>query len=388
MGTSRPPWSQQTKLVISLMLVAFVVYLLARFRIVIPPLILAVILAYVLSPLVNLLQNQLRIHRTIAILLSYLLMIGVMITIPIVIIPILGSQVSVLNLDIQRLITQVESFLGNSTTFLGQNINIDALVERASGSLQNLLEPFVGQTLGLVVDVISSIVWVVFILVVAFYLIKDSAKLKVWFEEHIPPDYREDYVRLLEEINEIWSAFFRGQLILGVVVGTAFTIVGFILGLPFALAMGVFAGFMEFLPSVGHAIWLTVASILAFFIGSTWIPVPNLIFMLIIIGLHLFFEQFDLNYLIPRIIGRRVHLPPLVVILGIVSGAVLAGILGILLAAPTIASARVLGRYVYANLFDLDPFPQESTSPLPPPNPRWWHRTKIFKYKRKPSDNN
>lgn len=370
------------------MLVAFVVYLLARFRIVIPPLILAVILAYVLSPLVNLLQNQLRIHRTIAILLSYLLMIGVMITIPIVIIPILGSQVSVLNLDIQRLITQVESFLGNSTTFLGQNINIDALVERASGSLQNLLEPFVGQTLGLVVDVISSIVWVVFILVVAFYLIKDSAKLKVWFEEHIPPDYREDYVRLLEEINEIWSAFFRGQLILGVVVGTAFTIVGFILGLPFALAMGVFAGFMEFLPSVGHAIWLTVASILAFFIGSTWIPVPNLIFMLIIIGLHLFFEQFDLNYLIPRIIGRRVHLPPLVVILGIVSGAVLAGILGILLAAPTIASARVLGRYVYANLFDLDPFPQESTSPLPPPNPRWWHRTKIFKYKRKPSDNN
>jgi predicted PurR-regulated permease PerM len=94
--------------------------------------------------------------------------------------------------------------------------------------------------------------------------------------------------------------------------------------------------------------------------------------MLIVIGLHLIFEQFDLNYLIPRIIGRRVHLPPLVVILGIVAGAVLAGVLGILLAAPTIASARVLGRYVYANLFDLDPFPNTSTSPLPPPNPRWW----------------
>lgn len=388
METSRPRWSQQTKLVISLMLVALIVYLLSRFRIIIPPLILAVILAYVLSPLANLLQNRLRVHRSLAILLSYLFMIGIMVTIPIVIIPILGSQVTVLNLDFQQLVTRIESFIGNSVTFLGQTIDIDALVERASGSLQTLLEPFVSQTLGLVVEVISSIVWLIFILVVAFYLIKDSAKLKNWIENHIPPDYREDYVQLLEEINQIWSAFFRGQLILGLVVGTAFTIVGFILGLPFALAMGVFAGFMEFLPSIGHGIWLTVASILAFFIGSTWIPVPNWVFMLIIIGLHLFFEQFDLNYLIPRIIGRRVHLHPLVVILGIVSGAVLAGVLGILLAAPTIASARVLGRYVYASLFDLDPFPQASTSRLPPPNPRWWHRIKIFKYERKSSENN
>jgi predicted PurR-regulated permease PerM len=80
--------------------------------------------------------------------------------------------------------------------------------------------------------------------------------------------------------------------------------------------------------------------------------------MLIVMALHLVYQQFDLNYLIPRIIGRSVHLPPLVVILGIVSGAVLAGVLGIFLAAPTIASARVLGRYIFSNLFDLPPFPE------------------------------
>jgi predicted PurR-regulated permease PerM len=114
--------------------------------------------------------------------------------------------------------------------------------------------------------------------------------------------------------------------------------------------------------------------VLAFFVGSTWLPLPNWVFMLLVIGLHILFEQFDLNYLIPRIVGRSVHLPPLVVILGIVSGAVLAGVLGILLAAPTIASARVLGRYVYANLFDLSPFPDSLLTPLPPPNPQWWRR--------------
>ncbi len=141
---------------------------------------------------------------------------------------------------------------------------------------------------------------------------------------------------------------------------------------PFAFAMGVLAGLMEFLPSIGHGIWLTIATILALFAGSTWMNLPNWIFSLIIIGLHVVFQQFDLNYLIPRIIGRQVHLPPLMVILGIVAGAAMAGVLGVLLAAPTVASARVIGRYIFANLTDADPFPEMATSPLPPPNPRWW----------------
>ena len=139
--------------------------------------------------------------------------------------------------------------------------------------------------------------------------------------------------------------------------------------------MAVIAGLLEFLPSIGHGIWLVTASLLALFLGSTWMPIPNWAFALLIIGLHIFFQQFDLNYLIPRIIGSRVHLHPLVVILGIVTGALLAGVLGILLAAPTIASARVLGRYIYSNLVDKDPFPTEVAAPLPPPNPRWWKKT-------------
>jgi predicted PurR-regulated permease PerM len=146
--------------------------------------------------------------------------------------------------------------------------------------------------------------------------------------------------------------------------------------LPFALGMGIFAGLLEFIPSIGHGIWLVTASVLALTFGSTWLPIPNWVFTLIVIGLHLFYQQFDLNYLMPRIIGRRVQLPPLVIILGIVAGAFLAGVLGILLAAPTIASARVIGRYIYANLLDMDPFPVTMTQPTRPPEPYWWKRTR------------
>lgn len=375
MADQRPRWSSRTKIVISLLLLALGVYLLYRFSTILAPFVLALILAYVLSPLVNFFQVRLKIRRGLATLTAYVLLIGLLALLPVVIIPPLGEQFAGLNLDIQRFVLGVERLLGSSYTFAGQVIDLDALFQQALSSVQVLLEPFFGQTLGLAVEIISSLVWVIFILVVSFYLIKDAQPLRDWLEGLVPPNYRQDFARLRDEISQIWAAFFRGQILLALVVSVIFTVIGFILGLPFAMAMGVFAGLLEFLPSIGHGIWLFVASLLALFGGSTWLPLPSWAFMLIIIGLHLFYQQFDLNYLIPRIIGRSVHLRPLVVILGIVTGAVLAGVLGILLAAPTIASLRVLGRYVYANLFDLDPFPVGAARELPPPNAQWWRKS-------------
>ena len=67
-----------------------------------------------------------------------------------------------------------------------------------------------------------------------------------------------------------------------------------------------------------------------------------------------------------------IHLPALVIILGIFAGAILAGVLGIPLAAPTIASLRVIGRYIFANLFDMEWIPVSTIQQLPPPKTYWW----------------
>jgi predicted PurR-regulated permease PerM len=106
---------------------------------------------------------------------------------------------------------------------------------------------------------VSSIVWVIFIFIVSFYLIKDNAKLQNWIEHLIPPAYQNDFRIIREEINQIWNAFFRGQLVLGFVVACIFSVIGLLIGLPFALGMAIFAGLLEFLPSIGHGIWLVTA---------------------------------------------------------------------------------------------------------------------------------
>lgn len=380
MQTPRPPWSASTKLVIVLLLFGLGIFLLYRFRAVIIPLILAVILAFILLPMANWIERRLRVRRGLAVLAAYLALLICLVAIPMLLIPPLAAQATELNLDIQRIWGQIETFLGNRYIIAGQTIDAQASLSQIAGSVRGLLEPVFAQSLHFAIEFVSSLAWVIFILVISFYLVKDVDALQRWIEDLVHPAYREDFIRLRSEINQIWSAFFRGQLVLALIVAMIFTLVGFVIGLPFALAMGVLAGLLEFIPSLGHGIWLAIAALLSLSLGSTWLPLPNWVFTLIVVGMHLFYQQFDLNYLIPRVIGRRLHLPPLVVILGIVGGALLAGVLGVVLAAPTIASGRVIGRYLYANLLDLQPLPAPISEDLPPPNPRWWRKAAPAKH--------
>ena len=370
----RPSWPYATKLTISLLLLAFFIYLLTRFNEIIPPIIIAIIIAYILNPIANYLQQRIRLPRSLIILLTYIIVLAILISIPIVIIPLFAGDVYSAQVNTQQFIKSVEDALAQQYSVLGIMIHPSALLNQVIVTLQGYIQPVIGQTVAIVMSIITSIVWIIFILLVSFYLIKDGTKLEEWLTSHIPPEFLQDYKWIHDEINQIWGAFFRGQLLLSTIVAVIFIVIGSILGLPFAFAMGILAGILEFFPSVGHAIWLIIASLLAFFLGSTWMPIQNWAFMLIIIGLHLFFELFDHNYLIPRIIGRSVHLPPLVVILGIVAAALLAGVFAIPLAAPTIASARIIGRYIFSNLFDVEWTPISVTQPLPPPKAYWWKR--------------
>jgi predicted PurR-regulated permease PerM len=351
----RPRWSTSTKLVVSLLLLALATYLLYRFSVVVAPFVLAVILAFLLNPLVDRLERRLKVPRGLATLLVYLTLIALLILLPALIVPELVDQFQSLNLDLQQMVDGIQQAIGETIVIGGIHLDSGQIIGQLQQALGTMAEPVFGQTVGLLVDAITSLVWIVFIFVISFYLIKDSAKLWGWFEKLPPPEYLPDFISLKREINAVWGDFFRGQLVLALVVSVNFMIAGFLIGLPFAMAMALFAGIMEFIPTLGHGIWLAVALLLALSRGSTWLPLPSWLMALLVLGLHLVYQQVDLNYLIPRIIGRRVRLHPLVIILGIVLGASMAGVLGILLAAPTIASARVLGRYLKAYLFDLNP---------------------------------
>jgi predicted PurR-regulated permease PerM len=375
MNEEQPVWSIETKLVIVVICLIGLAYVLYKFSAAIIPLILAIVIAYVLTPAVNFIQKRLRISRVLVILMVYLVLFLLFAGLVVLVIPMVLHELRRFDFDIQGILSQAKALMGQKYVVAGIVIDGKVLLEGLQSSLQTGLDPLVGHVIDVAAIILSSLVWVVFTIVISIYLIKDSQGVLDWLEQLPPPVYRQDFIHMREVINNIWSSFFRGQILLTLVVACIITLEGLLIGLRFALLMGILAGLLEFLPSLGHGIWIVLASILALVSGSTWLPIPNWTFVLLLIGLHMVYTQFDLNFLIPRIIGRSVQLPPLVVILGIVAGASLMGVLGLVLAAPSIASLRILSRYIYARLFDLDPFPDNlAYKRMPQPELRWWQK--------------
>ncbi len=375
MKVNRPVWSSQTKILVVLVILAGLVYLAARFSVSITPLVLGCILAFILAPGVGLLQRRLHMRRWLAILVMYLILLLAITGILMILIPMVVAQIRRIDFDLQENLTAARSILSGQAILLGVPVDLHSIYVGLAGMLQGLIQPAVGRTLDYVARFLSSLVWVVLTFVISFYLIKDSQAMKSWLEGLAPPGYKEDFIRLRDEINLIWSAFFRSQLLLGGAVAVIQTSVCLLLGLRFGLLLGLLAGLFEFVPSFGHSLWFILAALDAILSGSMWLPLQHWIVLVILASADIIFSQFDMNYLIPRIVGRRIRLSPLVVILGILAGATIAGVLGVILASPTIASLRVIGRYIYALLFDLEPFP-ENTSPVPLPVPelRWWQK--------------
>ncbi len=362
--SARPRWSPTLKLVVTVLLILGGIGGIYLSRVVLFPLIVGSIIAYLMYPLVRRVRQNSRIPHGLATTLLYITVVLTLSLLAVALAPVIADTFAYLRDELISAIEGLSQMDPEQTiTIAGISFEVRMITSEVTTALIDFLRSLASQPFELVFGVAETFLLTIFTFLIGFYLTRDARRVIAWLQGIAPPQYREDLRLLLAEINVVWSSFFRGQVILAVVVTVIITVISTVIGLPQPLLMGIFAGLMEFLPSVGHAIWIITAMIIALIEGSTTLPVSNLVFVLIVAAMHTVFTQLDLNFLIPRIIGRQVRLHPMVVIIGIIIGASIGGVLGVALAAPTIATLRILGRYLYAMLFDLDPFPM-----VGPPN--------------------
>jgi len=356
-------WSESTKRLVIISSLVALVLIAYRFSQTISPLAIAVILAYILNPPVKFLTTRAKLSRTLAVASVYLALIAILSLVLVSFVPSLIQQVMSINVHFQNIVEGISRFFEQPLFIFGFSIDLLDVYKEVSGTLQNIISPLASRTVSFLIGLASGFAWLIFVLIVSFYLLKDLGKLGRSLDELVPADYREEVRRLGREINVIWSAFFRSQLVLCAVVGTLVGVTTWAVGVRNALILGIMAGVLEIIPNVGPTIAAIPAVLIAYFQGSTHLPVSNSWFALLVIGLYVVIQQMENNILVPRIIGRSLNLHPLVVIIGAIAGASLAGILGMFLAAPTLASLRILGNYVYCKLLDLEPFGETSASP-------------------------
>lgn len=405
-------WDRATKRTVIVLMIVVIAAIIWLSRSVLPIIIFAGLIAYLISPIVDAL-DRLRIPRSLStIALFFLLLIG-FILLPVLLIPVLLNQLSSLaNYNPQQITREVIIWLGNTldnlpdvitVPLIGLEFPIGNTMEELQANFQqylviptiaellNYMQQLIGTTTSVVsstavfgITVVGGIVQFLFTFLVIFftslYLTKDAPKIRAYAQSLFPPSYQPELGELIRRISHIWQAFFRGQIILCLLIGTVTWLSLELAGMPGALILGAVAGALEIVPNLGPTLAMLPAVIVALIQGSDVLGplgIDNVSFALITIAIYFIIQQLENNIIVPRIIGDSVNLHPIVVICGVVVGFSVGGVLGAFLAAPVVATMRVIGGYIHAKLLDYPPFQDSHYS----------HRTRRWTPRRAPVHN-
>jgi len=357
----------------ALVLLVLVAALLYALRSLLLPIMLALLLAYMLAPVMHWLRRRLKVPRILSVILIFVVLGAV-----------LGGAATGLGLaasqqlgglieDLILLSDQVPDQLqqiADAEIVIGPWVYDLSVVnaEPIVSAVASILQPFLSQTgtlLATLASATASAVGVIaLIAIMAFYMLVDLDGAEERLAEWAPPDYRQDFLRLLQETTLVWRAYVRGQLLLGLVLGTVVAAVLAALGVRFALVLGLIAGVLDIVPFFGPFVAGLIAVVVAFFQGTNWWGLHPLAFAAIVLGAFLVIQQIENTILIPGILGFSLKMRPLTVLLAAMAGGSLAGVVGVLLAQPVAAMLRVWFFYFYRKTAGLDPWPEP---PSPPP---------------------
>jgi len=331
----------------------------------IPVLVLSLLVAYLLNPIVTLLTRRTRMSRLLACALVYIVLIAVLIEVAILVAPNLVRQGQAQLGDFDALVSRV--LIASRTLPIVSNWTAAMDPIEVARQLRVEANTLLDQAPRYLAGAASSLLSVFVVLVLSFYLLKDAPHFADRIYHAVPEDYRQDYMRIVGELDIVWSGFLRGQVLLAIIIGVVTTVALMILGVRNAVLLGILAGVLEVVPTIGPIIAMIPAVLIGFFQGSTNWQIDNGVFALIIILTYFGIQQLENHIVVPNVLGASVDLPPVVILAGTIVGASLAGVLGIFLAAPVLATARLFFRYIRDKLFE--PMPGQAPPPAVPALP-------------------
>lgn len=356
-------WSKTTRYFVLALSLAAIVWFISAANGLVGPLVIAALLAYVLNPLVNLVNNSTKLPRTWVVLLVYLLSIAALVTTAIIFIPLVPDQLTLFLQELQEIQQELEASLPQSIGFGGFEISLTNLLQVPQVST-NLFQPDTDIIITAVQSATTNLGWVLVILVTTYYLLKDWPLFREWILGWAPDEYQYDAQRLYFEIRDVWQRYLRGQLRLMLFVGILTWLGSAAIGLPGAIAFGILAGLFDVVLSVGPAIVMGVAALVALYSGSLLYPnMNNVVFMLLVFAVYGGIQTVENIWLRPRIMGQQLKIHPAVLFVAVIGSLALGGVVVALIIIPVIGSVGILGRYTYSKILDIHPWPDLPPSP-------------------------
>ena len=374
---SSPRWSATTKMLVGLVLLSIMAFLIYRFSNLVPPLLMIFIITYLLHPVTASVSRGLHLPWKLSVNIIYLVIVILLIGLLTWGSVGLVGQVQSLVRSIQGIVTDLPRYVSELST---QVFNIGPFVldmskfdlNDLSTRLLSFVEPLVGQTgtfLGaLAGGAASAIGWTLFILTVSYFIMSESSGLREDLLMIDIPGYKADFQRLGSELSRIWNAFLRGQIIIFLLALIIYSILLPAMGVRYAIGIAFLAGLAKFLPYIGPAITWIIMALVTFFQPTKPFGLQDhaLTYMLIVVITTSVIDWFMDNFITPRIMARTLKVHPAAVLVAAIIAANLLGLLGVIIAAPFLATFLLLGRYIMRKMFDLDPWPETEEAPPPP----------------------
>jgi len=371
-----PRWNSTTKLVVGLTLVAVVAAALVKFQNILPPLIISFILVYLLYPLAFSLNHKLHLKWGISVNLIYLLLIllilGLLTIAGFEIVVQIQSLIMLVEKSLDALPGLVDGLIAGIPTSIGpfpidiSTIDLDRLSTQLIDTAQSLLGR-TGELIGAIASgAFNTLGWTLFVLLISYFVLAESGGLREGILNIDLPGYADDLKRMGQELGRIWNAFLRGQIILISIATVIYTVVLGGLGVSYALGLAIMAGMARFLPYVGPAISWTVLALVSFFQASKPFGADPLVYMLVVLAVAWIIDGILDNLVSPRIMAESLKVHPAAVLVAAIIALDLLGILGVVIAAPILATLQLVGRYIIRKMFDLDPWAGIEENPTPP----------------------
>ncbi|HEX5503737.1 MAG TPA: AI-2E family transporter [Thermomicrobiales bacterium] len=291
---------------------------------------LAVLLAAAVSAVANGLA-RFHIKRAVAILLAYVLVLGVLAGLVALLVPLIGGEIAQLRANLPAYRGEANGLLARFPHTGSQPLRVDDLLDQAGGALQGAAGT-VGKG---VVHAGTMVATLLLIFVFAFFLAVDERFAERVVGRFFPPATRGRALGIMGRMGTGLGYWVRAQLLLALFFGVAFGVGLAVMRMPYALTLALIGGVLEVIPYVGGFVTIALAVLIGATTGKLWLVVAAVVWYAVVVNV-------EAHLVAPKLVGEIVGLHPLVIVVALYLGAETLGILGALLAVPLAVVLQIL----------------------------------------------
>lgn len=287
-------------------------------------LLVVLLITVALEPYVTKLEQE-KVPRALSVIVLYLALLVVLGLLLYFVIPPVANQVKELTFNFPYYTSRLSDF----------NIGDFAPISGFLNSISSRLSDVAGGVLGALVSVFGGIAFAIIIFALTFYALVDGENIKKSLISIIPTNKKDRLRATIVKVSEKLSDWMRGQLLLMLIIGVVDGSILAIMGIKYALTLGLLAGLFEIIPVLGPILSAIAAALVAFILGAPLWKVG------VILAAYIIVQQLEGYILVPKIMQKAIGMSPIVVIIAILIGNKLLGLGGALLAVPVAAGIQV-----------------------------------------------